>query len=127
MIPGDTPAAGLALSIGGTTVNVLWEDNEAVRALADLAAEGPLRIEASRYGGFEQVGDLPRALPREDVQLNAAPGDIMLYAGNAIVVFFGTNTWAYTRLGRIKSLSEEELRLLLNTEHTLLELSLSQE
>lgn len=103
----------MKLSINGTEMSVAWEDNESVKTLRGLAAEGPLTVSLSRYGGFEQVGSLGTTLPRNDVQTTTAPGDIVLYAGNQIVVFYGSNSWAYTRLGHIQGLSNRELGELL--------------
>ena len=102
--------------INGTEIAVEWESNEAVSALADLAASGPLAIQTSAYGGFEQVGPLGTALPRDDVQLTSQPGDIVLYSGDQLVVFYGSNSWAYTRLGRITDRSAQELSALLGTD-----------
>ena len=67
----------------------------------------------SMYGGFEQVGSLGQSLPRNDVQTTTSAGDIVLYSGNQIVVFYGSNSWAYTRLGRISDKTAEELTALL--------------
>ncbi len=103
-------AIRMTLKINNEEVNVRWEDNESVKALADLAAEEPITIDASRYGGFEQVGGLGTAVPSDDVHITTEPGDIVLYTGSNIVVFFGSNSWAYTRLGHIEGKSKEELR-----------------
>ena len=69
----------------------------------------------SMYGGFEQVGSLGQALPRDDVQTTTAAGDIVLYSGSQIVVFYGSNSWAYTRLGHITDKTPEELTALLGS------------
>lgn len=61
------------------------------------------------YGGFEQVGSLPESIVSNDVQITTSPGDIALYSGNSIVIFFGTNSWAYTKLGHIEGVSGDEL------------------
>ena len=91
----------MKLLIGETEVAVQWEDNESVAALQELAADGPLTISMSTYGGFEQVGPVGASLPRSDVKIVTEAGDIVLYAGNQIVIFYGSNSWSYTRLGRI--------------------------
>ena len=103
----------LIMTIDGTQTPVQWEDNEAVAALIKYVEEKPLTIEMSMYGGFEQVGALGTDLPRNDAQTTTGPGDIVLYSGDQIVVFYGSNSWAYTRLGKIKDLSEEKLKELL--------------
>ena len=104
----------LKMSIGDTAVEVEWEDNESVEALAKLAETEPLVIKMSMYGGFEQVGSLGESLPRNDVQTTTEAGDIVLYSGNQIVVFYGSNSWAYTRLGHITDKTAEEMAELLN-------------
>ena len=105
----------MTLKINDEEVNVKWEDNESVRALADLAAKGPVTIDTSLYGGFEQVGGLGITLPSNDVNTTTEPGDIVLYSGSNIVVFFGTNNWAYTRLGHIEDMSKDELKDMLGS------------
>ena len=101
----------MVMKIGETTVPVIWEENASVRELAALAEEG-LSISMSKYGGFEQVGSIGKNLSRNDRRITTAPGDIVLYSGNQLVVFYGSNTWEYTKLGKIE-LSKEELKNLL--------------
>ena len=101
----------MIMKIGETTIPVVWEENASVRELAGLAEEG-LSISMSGYGGFEQVGSIGKSISRDDRRITTAPGDIVLYSGNQLVVFYGSNTWEYTRLGKIE-LSEEELKNLL--------------
>ena len=91
----------LQLKIADTVVEVDWEDNESVAALKNLVNEKQLTVHMSIYGGFEQVGSIGISLPRKDVQTTTSAGDIFLYSGNQIVVFYGSNSWAYTRLGHI--------------------------
>ena len=113
----------MKLMIDNTPVEVAWEDNESVKALAELCADEPLKIEMSIYGDFEQVGPIGTSLPRDDVQTSTSAGDIVLYSGNQIVVFYGTNSWAYTRLGKITNLSADELRNILGNQDVVLTLS----
>ena len=103
----------LSLFIGDTGVSVVWEENASVDALTEMVKAEPLTVQLSMYGGFEQVGSLGTSLPRDDVQTTTQAGDIVLYAGNQIVLFYGSNTWAYTRLGRIMDRSAAELEDLL--------------
>ena len=103
----------LRMSIGGTPVEVAWEANEAVEALRELCKDQTLTIDMSMYGGFEQVGSIGSTLPQSDVQTTTSAGDIMLYSGDQMVVFYGSNTWAYTPLGHITDKSEDELTQLL--------------
>ena len=103
----------MKFAIGDKVVKVKWEENASVDALAELCAKEPLKVQMSMYGGFEQVGSLGTSLPRNDVQTTTSAGDIVLYSGNQIVVFYGSNSWAYTRLGRITELTGAELTALL--------------
>ncbi|MDO5107480.1 MAG: cyclophilin-like fold protein [Coriobacteriaceae bacterium] len=106
-------AAEMRLSIDGTDVDVAWEDNQAVAELKALAADGPVTVELHMYGGFEQVGPLGTTLTASDEQVTTSPGDIMLYAGDQISIFYGTNSWAYTKLGHISDKTAEEMTALL--------------
>ena len=103
----------LKMKIGDTAVAVDWEENEAVEALKELCRAEPLTIELSMYGGFEQVGPIGARLPSSDVQTTTRAGDIVLYSSNQMVVFYGSNSWAYTRLGHISDQSAEDMAALL--------------
>ncbi len=102
-------AVDMRLYIGTEEVPVTWEENESVR---ELKAMLPIKVKMSMYGGFEQVGSLGTEIPRDDEQITTEAGDIVLYSGNQIVLFYGSNDWSYTRLGHIK-LSKEEMTGLL--------------
>lgn len=102
------------MRIADTKVNVEWEDNDSVAALKQLAAEKPLTIDMSMYGGFEQVGGIGKTLPSDDKKIKTEAGDIVLYSSDQIVVFYGSNTWEYTRLGKVKDLSKGDLKDLLS-------------
>ena len=104
--------ADMRLRINDVEVCVDWEENDSVAALRDLVIAQPLSIQMSSYGGFEQVGSLGTSLPRNDVQITTQAGDIVLYSGNNIVIFYGSNSWAYTRLGHIELSSSEMSELL---------------
>lgn len=101
----------MRMMIGETEVPVTWEENDSVAALKALL---PLEISMSTYGGFEQVGSICQSIARNDKQTTTGSGDIVLYSGNQIVVFYGSNSWAYTRLGHV-DLSQEELTDLLGS------------
>ena len=101
----------LKMTIENTVVDVIWEENASVEELKELAVSG-LTVPMSMYGGFEQVGPIGQSIARDDEQIATAPGDIVLYSGDQIVVFYGSNSWTYTRLGKI-NMSEDELTELL--------------
>ena len=99
----------MTLKIGETEVPVIWEDNPSVEALKEFL---PLTVQMSMYGGFEQVGPIGQEIVSYDEQTKTEPGDIVLYSGDQIVIFYGNNSWAYTRLGHV-DLSQEEMAELL--------------
>ena len=103
----------MKMTINGTAVDVSWENNASVKALAKMAGNGPVTIETDPYGGFEQVGSIGATLPSSDTNIKTKAGDIMLYTSSQMVIFYGSNSWAYTRLGRITDKSDSELRELL--------------
>ena len=104
----------MIMKIGDTKVNVDWEDNQAVKALRDMARYGDVTIQMSMYGGFEQVGSIGQSLPRDDKQTTTSSGDVVLYSGNQMVVFYGSNSWSYTRLGHISDKNTEDMTDLLS-------------
>ena len=123
----DTTVEGggstMQMRIGDTPVTVAWEDNASVEALKELAAEG-LTIRMSMYGGFEQVGSIGQSLPRDDAQTTTVSGDIVLYSGNQLVVFYGSNSWAYTRLGHITDQTPAQMKALLGSGDVTITLSM---
>ena len=111
--PQEESRAMMKMKIDGVEVSVEWEDNESVKELKKMAENGEITISMSMYGGFEQVGPLGANISRQDIQMTTEPGDIVLYSGNQIVVFYGSNSWAYTRLGKIRGMTDGELKNLL--------------
>ena len=116
----------LQMKIGGTAVRVSWENNRSVEALKALCENGPLVIQMSMYGGFEQVGPIGSRLPSDDVQTTTAAGDIVLYSSNQIVVFYGSNSWAYTRLGHITDQDAAGMAALLGSGNVTITISMEE-
>ena len=118
----ETETMKLTLKIDDMEVDVIWADNDSVKALKNLAKDG-LTINMSKYGGFEQVGSIGSTLPSSDTRITTNPGDIVLYSSNQIVLFYDSNTWSYTKLGHI-NLSKSELTDLLGDEDVVITLNL---
>ncbi len=112
----------LTLKINDIEVDVIWTDNDSVRALKNLAKDG-ITINMNKYGGFEQVGSIDSTLPSSDTRITTIPGDVVLYSSNQIVIFYDSNTWSYTKLGHI-NLSKSELTDLLGDEDVVITLNL---
>lgn len=92
------------VEVGGESFTATLENNSAAAALAEMLRSEPLTIEMSDYAGFEKVGSLGTRLPASNAQTTTSAGDIVLYNGSQIVIFYGSNSWSYTRLGRIGDL-----------------------
>lgn len=103
----------LVLTVDGTELTVSWEDNQAVEELAEYVQEKDILVSTSQYGGFEQVGSLPQSFSSSDRQITTNPGDIVLYTSDQMVLFYGSNSWSYTKLGHIEGLTRQELTDLL--------------
>ena len=101
------------ITIDGTTMPIQLVDNAATQALVAMLQKSPITYEANDYGGFEKVGTLGHSLPTSNAQLTTKAGDVILYNGNQIVLFYGSNSWSYTRLGHIYYASLEELKTFL--------------
>ena len=106
----EVQTSDLVLTVDGIKLDVEWENNKSVEALKSLA---PLTINTQQYGGFEQVGDIGSSLPQNDSNITTQAGDIVLYSGNSISIFYDSNTWSYTRLGKITGKTQAELKELL--------------
>ena len=93
------------VTVSNVSLTATLESNQAAQALVDMMRNGPLTLAMQDYAGFEKVSPLGTSLPASDVQTTTQSGDIVLYKGNQIVIFYGSNSWSYTRLGHIDDLT----------------------
>lgn len=117
----------LYITIGNQTLPVTLVKNNATEALMAALAANPITYEADDYGGFEKVGALGMSLPTSNQQLTTQAGDVILYSGNQIVLFYGSNSWSYTRLGRVEYESLEQLKSFLKAGQGRVSVTLSAE
>ena len=115
------------ITIGNQTLPVTLVKNNATEALMAALAANPITYEADDHGGFEKVGALGISLPTNNQQLTTQAGDVILYSGNQIVLFYGSNSWSYTRLGRIEYESLEQLKSFLKAGQGRVSVTLSAE
>ena len=101
----------MKVQIGGASFTATLEDNAAVRELIEMMNAGPVTVDMRDYAGFEKVGALGKSLTTDNHQTTTTAGDIVLYNGDQIVMFYGSNAWSYTRIGRIDDLSGWEKAL----------------
>lgn len=102
-------ASDFTIRVGAAMLEVSAADTDAARELAERLRDGEVQVSLRAYGGFEKVGPLPWALPRNDAERTTAPGDVMLYQGDQIVIFLDSHSWEYTPLGTIEGATGESL------------------
>ena len=115
----------IKISVGGKTISIAIEDNNATMELVKALRKAPVSYEANDYGGFEKVGNLGFSLPASDTQITTGPGDVILYSGNQIVLFYGTNSWSYTRIGKMEYGTLDELKAFLKAGQGMITVTLS--
>lgn len=99
------------VQIGDSSFTATLESNSAVDALVEMMQDAPVVLSMSDYSGFEKVGSLGIDLPASNAQTTTQAGDIVLYNSNQIVIFYGSNSWSYTRIGKIDDLAGWETAL----------------
>jgi len=115
------------IQIGDHVLVATLVENSSVDALKEALAKGPITVDMRDYGGMEKVGSLGMDLPRNDQQITTEAGDIILFQGSALVIYYAPNSWSFTRLGRIDDVTAGELREILGDGNVTVTLSLPQE
>ena len=105
----DMDSSQFYITANGITLAADFEANSSADALRELLGDGDLTIEMSDYGDFEKVGSIGVSLPQNNEQITTEPGDVILYQGNSITIYYDVNTWNFTRLGKIADVTREEL------------------
>lgn len=98
----------MTLTVNDRSFTATLADNSATEALKERLVQGALEVRLDDYGNMEKVGSLGFSLPRTERQTTTVPGDIMLYQGSSIVIFYGSNSWAYTPLAKVDGVSTRE-------------------
>jgi hypothetical protein len=120
-------ANSMNITIGDNALTATLVENSSVDALKEALSEGPITVSMHDYGSMEKVGSLGMDLPRNDKQITTEAGDIILFQGSALVIYYAPNSWTFTRLGRINNVSTEKLREILGDGNVTITLSLPQE
>ena len=124
-VSGDDSMDDLVkVKINDEVFDVKLENNSATQNLIKELKKGNITVNASEYGGFEKVGDLGFSLPTSDENIGTAPGDIVLYQGDKISLFYGSHSWSYTKLGKIDNVDSNKLKEVLGSGDVTLEFSL---
>ena len=112
---------------GGKTFSATLVDNSSTRTLKELLSESDITIDMEDYAQMEKVGELDTNLPRNDSQTTTEPGDLILYLGKHYVIYYDTNSWNFTRLGKIDNASQADLKAALGKSDVTVTLSLNKE
>lgn len=99
----------MKITEGDTVFTATLADNSSAAALKELLVKGPLTINMHDYANMEKVGPIGTSLPTNDEHIVTEPGDIILYLGNSLVIYYDTNTWNFTRIGRLNDVTQAEL------------------
>ena len=100
----------ITIDVNGNKLTAALADTTAAKEFAEKLKDEPVTVTLNEYGGFEKVGDLPWSLAKSDKQVSTEPGDIMLYQGDQMTIFYNSNSWSYTKLGHIENTTQEELK-----------------
>lgn len=112
--------------VNGKVLKILAAENSSADTFMDLLKTGDVTIEMQDYGSFEKVGSLGSTLPRNDEPITTEPGDVILYQGNQITIYYDVNSWSFTRLGKVQDLSQAELKEILGAGNASVTFSLSE-
>ena len=124
-VKAQTMKQKMYITINGQTQSVTLVENAATKTLVEKLQQAPVTVTLNSSGGFEIWGALGFSLPTSNQQITAQPGDVILYSGSNICIFYGSNSWSYTRLGKIDGLSESELRTFLKAGESNINVTLS--
>ena len=121
----DSMDDSVKVKINDEVFDVKLENNSATQELIKELKKGNVTVNASEYGGFEKVGDLGFSLPANDENVETNPGDIVLYQGDKVSLFYGSHSWSYTKLGKIDNVDSNKLKEVLGSGNVILEFSLN--
>ena len=115
----------IIIKVNGRVLNVKLEDNTSAKAFAEKLKSGDITISAHDYGNFEKVGNLGFSLPTNDKNITTEAGDLILYQGNQITLYYDTNNWNFTKLGKVQNVLQNELKEILGSGNVELTFSLN--
>jgi hypothetical protein len=116
----------MKITVGNRELTATLVANSSTEALKEWLRTGPVTINMRDYGNMEKVGGFGRGLPTNDERITTEPGDLILYQGNAFVIYYAPNTWSFTRLGKINGVTRQDLLAVLGEGNVTVTLSLVQ-
>ena len=103
----------LKIHVNDTMFTATLNDNSSAKALVELLQKGDLTLDMEDFSNFEKVADLPITLPRNDTPTDTDAGDLILYLGKRIVIYYDKNSWNFTTLGKIDNVNKKRLKQIL--------------
>ncbi len=103
----------LKIHVNDTTFTATLTENSSAKSFAEFLTQGDLTLDMHDYGNFEKVADIPQSFPRNDTQIDTDAGDIILYQGKSITIYYDKNSWNFTRLGKIDNVNKTRLKQIL--------------
>ena len=114
------------ITVNNFKLKVTLEQNSSVDALVEYLKQEDITFTANKNGDFEMVGNIGHTLPRNDAPLTGEPGDVILYSGSMICLFYGSNYWsAYTKIGKIDGYTAELLKTMLGADQGNVQVTIS--
>lgn len=123
--PAFASTENIYLTVEGKTLSIELVDNQAAKELKELLTKNSITIDMRDHGGFEKVGSLGNPLTSSDTSITTEAGDLILYQGNQLVIFYGSNTYSYTKLGKISNITQDELKNILGSDNVEITLSVN--
>lgn len=109
----ETDKAIFVIEVNGHQLIADFADNKSAQAFKELLEKGELHLHLQDYGDFEKVGPLGTSLVRSDESIQTQAGDVILYQGNQITIYYDHNSWTFTRLGKIRDVDTVRLKEIL--------------
>ena len=114
----------LGIQVNDYYMSAVFENNSSAEALIKELKKGSITIDMHDYGDFEKVGPLGVSIPRNDEQITAEAGDVILYQGNQLTIYYDTNSWSFTKVAKIENVTQDELMEILGTGNVTVVLSI---
>lgn len=104
----------LYITISGATKTATMVSNSSTEALVTQLQKGDITYEAHDYGNFEKVGPLGYTFPENNTQITTEPGDLILYQGSNLCIYYDTNSWNFTRVGKLDNMTQADIKTWVN-------------
>ena len=116
----------IKIEANGTVLKVKLCENSSAKAVKELLKDGALTLPLKDYAHMEKFGSFGRQLPVNDEYITTEPGDVILSEGHLLVIYYASNTWNFTRLGKVQNMGAADLKRVLGKGEVTVTLSLDE-